>query len=500
MGIGTSAPQDSLHIRFNDTTGAFTGFAVQNLGNTTASYSGTLFYDHLGDLGQFQGFNNSTHEYRINNIARVSPGGAFNGSINFMIGGSSRFFVGSNGTIGIGTTVPSALLDVSNGASTVPFATVTATTYVNTGQGSLFVGRKARGTAAAPAAVVNGDVLAGVLGRGHGATNFNGTGNGGMFVRAAENWTDTAQGTSIGFNTTSVGTTVPLTRMTLSSSGNLGIGTAIPSASVDAVREGAPADFRATSFSGGAFGGANSAYVTRTARGTFVAPSAVQLGDDLGAFGVTGYGATGFGEFAAGVGGFAAENWTDTAQGAALGLAATPLGSNEAQVNLVVLPGGNVGIGVFEDFPTVADKLHVFGDIRVGTTGTNGCLKNFGGTGLVGTCVSDRRFKRDITPFDQVLDKFAALQPVNYFWRAGEFPDRHFGNDETYGLIAQDVEETLPELVVTGADGFKAVDYSKLPLLTIQAVKELKEKNDALTERIADLERLVSELLAAAQR
>ena len=47
-------------------------------------------------------------------------------------------------------------------------------------------------------------------------------------------------------------------------------------------------------------------------------------------------------------------------------------------------------------------------------------------------------------------------------------------------MIAQDVEQVLPELVVTGDDGFKAVDYSKLPLLTIQAVKELKAENDAL--------------------
>ena len=51
-----------------------------------------LFYDHTDALTQFQGFNNVTHEYRINNIARVSPGGAFNGSINFMIGGVSKFY------------------------------------------------------------------------------------------------------------------------------------------------------------------------------------------------------------------------------------------------------------------------------------------------------------------------------------------------------------------------------------------------------------------------
>jgi hypothetical protein len=70
-----------------------------------------------------------------------------------------------------------------------------------------------------------------------------------------------------------------------------------------------------------------------------------------------------------------------------------------------------------------------------------------------------------------------------------------------YGLVAQDVERVLPEIVVTGDDGFKAIDYSKLPLLTIQAVKELKAQNDelktendSLKERVAALERLMNEL------
>jgi hypothetical protein len=54
-----------------------------------------LFYDQNGALGQFQGFNNSTHEYRINNIAS-------GGSINFMLGGFSRFLVRSDGDIELG--------------------------------------------------------------------------------------------------------------------------------------------------------------------------------------------------------------------------------------------------------------------------------------------------------------------------------------------------------------------------------------------------------------
>ena len=66
-----SAPRAArpLHVRFTNSTGGFTGYAVQNMGEPRLAYSGMLFYDQNGALGQFQGFNNSTHEYRINNIA-----------------------------------------------------------------------------------------------------------------------------------------------------------------------------------------------------------------------------------------------------------------------------------------------------------------------------------------------------------------------------------------------------------------------------------------------
>ena len=101
VGINVNPPADALHVRFTNTIGTMTGLAVQNMGNTAASYSGTLFYDQNGQLGQFQGFNNLTHEYRINNIASTP-------SINFMTGSTSRFLVANNGNIGIGTTAPAA--------------------------------------------------------------------------------------------------------------------------------------------------------------------------------------------------------------------------------------------------------------------------------------------------------------------------------------------------------------------------------------------------------
>lgn len=81
IGIGTTTPTDVLHARFTDGSGVTTGLAVQNLSGAPNAYSGMLFYDQNGALGQFQGFNNTTHEYRINNIAS-------GGSINFMLGTS----------------------------------------------------------------------------------------------------------------------------------------------------------------------------------------------------------------------------------------------------------------------------------------------------------------------------------------------------------------------------------------------------------------------------
>jgi hypothetical protein len=96
IGVGTGAvtPLDIVHSRFTDASGSLTGLAVQNMSSSASAYSGMLFYDHTGALRQFQGYNNSTGEYRINNIA---PGA----SINFMLGSQSRFLVRPDGNVTI---------------------------------------------------------------------------------------------------------------------------------------------------------------------------------------------------------------------------------------------------------------------------------------------------------------------------------------------------------------------------------------------------------------
>jgi hypothetical protein len=92
IGLGTTSPQDYFHVSFDDQFGAYTGLAVQNRSSGANASSGMLFYDQNGALAQFQGFSNTTHEYRINNIAS-------GGAINFLIGSSSKLLLANNGNV-----------------------------------------------------------------------------------------------------------------------------------------------------------------------------------------------------------------------------------------------------------------------------------------------------------------------------------------------------------------------------------------------------------------
>jgi Chaperone of endosialidase len=103
---------------------------------------------------------------------------------------------------------------------------------------------------------------------------------------------------------------------------------------------------------------------------------------------------------------------------------------------------------------------------------------------VLGTCSSDARLKKNIQPFSPVLDKLVQLQPVSYNWRVEEFPQFHFGTSRTSGLIAQEVEKVFPEMVSVDKDGFKRVNYSELPYLMLQAIRDLKAEKDKLQEEM----------------
>jgi hypothetical protein len=134
-------------------------------------------------------------------------------------------------------------------------------------------------------------------------------------------------------------------------------------------------------------------------------------------------------------------------------------GENE---RMRIMPNGNVGIGT----TTPSYKLHVIGDIAF-----TGNIYN----------ISDLHLKENIAPLTNAIDKISALRGI-YFNLKGEPASKR-----EVGVIAQEVEAVLPEVVSTSAEGYKSVDYSKLTPLLIEAVKELKIKDEARQTQIESL-------------
>ncbi len=144
---------------------------------------------------------------------------------------------------------------------------------------------------------------------------------------------------------------------------------------------------------------------------------------------------------------------------------------------------GNVGVGV--DVPI--NKLEVFGDIKIGNSGANGCVKDFSGGTISGTCSSDERLKINISVVENLLEKLQNIKVVKYFWN--NLAKEKYNNDtniEQLGFTAQNVEDNFPELVITNTDGFKQVNYSKMSLYTLVGLQDLTRKIKNLGEGNAE--------------
>ena len=99
---------------------------------------------------------------------------------------------------------------------------------------------------------------------------------------------------------------------------------------------------------------------------------------------------------------------------------------------------------------------------------------------------SDERFKKDIVQVSNAVEKVQAINGVTYNFRTEEFANRNFPESKQLGFIAQNVEEVLPEVVKTDAEGFKSIDYAKLTALLNEAIKEQQKEIDALSKKLKD--------------
>ena len=152
--------------------------------------------------------------------------------------------------------------------------------------------------------------------------------------------------------------------------------------------------------------------------------------------------------------------------------------SDGIDVNGKVDASGSIeGVGATITGSTELTSLGV-GTAASGTTGEIRATNE-----ITAYYASDIALKENITTIDNALDIVNSLQGVKFDWkdeyiksRGGE--DGYFVRKHDTGIIAQDIEKVLPEIVAQRADGYKGVKYEKLMGLVIQAIKELSKKMD----------------------
>ena len=101
---------------------------------------------------------------------------------------------------------------------------------------------------------------------------------------------------------------------------------------------------------------------------------------------------------------------------------------------------------------------------------------------VVAFASSDERLKENLEPIGSAVEKVEQITGYTYNWIPME--DIHvYGDMKDIGVIAQEVEKVLPEIVSDRENGYKAIKYDKLTAVLIQAVKELSNRVKTLENK-----------------
>ena len=180
-----------------------------------------------------------------------------------------------------------------------------------------------------------------------------------------------------------------------------------------------------------------------------------------------------------GVGNYSLYNTISGSYNTALGYGAgtNATGSNNVYIGVNSGPTSSAS-------PTIEDhKLYISsgagtpligGDFVAQTVTITGTLNSTGD--VVAYYSSDKRLKDNITPIKNALDKVKQIGGYEFDWNYKQ--STYEGHD--IGVIAQEIEAILPELVTTRDNGYKAVKYEKIIALLIEAIKEQQLQIDEL--------------------
>jgi hypothetical protein len=89
--------------------------------------------------------------------------------------------------------------------------------------------------------------------------------------------------------------------------------------------------------------------------------------------------------------------------------------------------------------------------------------------------LSDMVAKQNIKTLENSLEKILLMRAVSFEWK-----DNHH---KSIGVIAQEIEKIVPEIVNTNGQGMKAVSYDSIIGLLIESIKELNKKIENLSNK-----------------
>jgi hypothetical protein len=421
VGIGTSSPTATLDARIAGTTSG----AVIKVGNVGS-----------GDFGGLAVSDGGTYPVQL-----------YGSSLAFLTGNSAyasateKVRITAAGNVGIGTTAPSAKLEVYAGSNSTANTILWGQTIRNEGNAAT------TGYGAGLKLKNSSDSVPNELYKWAGVASV-----------AGSNYSDR---TDLAFYTNAGVIAEATEKVRITGDGNLGIGTIAP---------GAPLSVAGV---GGSTKGTNGYIVNIGGTDGNVDPVRYMIGFTHG------------------------NTYTAANVRAAVGMMVTTGGAG----NLVFETGtsgagqlermrinGSGDVGINNSNPSY--KLDVTGDVRItsGSLGV-GVVPNAtdgridASNDIVAYQTSDRRLKENITPIANALDKVKSLTGVEFDWKE-ETKHVHGYEGHDTGIIAQEVQAVMPTAVRTNDSGYLSVRYEKLIGLLVEANKELAARVEELESKL----------------
>jgi hypothetical protein len=375
------------------------------------------------------------------------------------LGADSTFVYTASGNLGVGTTAPQSVLHVTGGDPGFYGYGNTTGSKIDL---DLF---RSRGSEGSEASVVDTDQVGMLRFNAYDGDQYHDVAYIGAIINdpsAGDNNLDT----NIVFATTSATSMEEHARIyhndVFAVGDNLAdVRTYHSSTAQEIVAFGGNPDFHATAFSAD-----KGDYTLTKYNGTTASPTAIADGDEIGTLRWAGYDGSG-----------ASAN--DTRRASILGVVNGAVSNNTVPIDIV-----------FKTSPTVnegTERMRILssGEIGIGTVSPTQALDVVGNIQHSGVIIdaSDRRLKKDITPLDAgtVLERLAQVD--TYSFRMKDDPMEQI----EFGVIAQELEEAFPELVITSDDEMqtKHVNYIGLIAPLVEATNSLRTENETLKAEMA---------------